>query len=231
MASTWTTTLPTGPTRIRMLPNICQDRWTNIQNGEVPSLKWQLARQAGNPVSIPLTGLIYTKAGTSGNSELFYEDDAGSPNRVQLTNAGGVGALTQKVYANNVTMKPFATEINNPQQAFCCAFGFFSSQSSNGVYAPDAGAFNMTSYQRIGTGKYIVTMAFSSTGGGQTYVPNVTVRKLGSNQMWTAFIQAQSNTTFRVHIFETNGIGGGFGGSEVDFSDADFCVSVFGAFT
>lgn len=224
MPSTWTTSLPSGATKIRMLPNICQDRWTNIQNGQVPSTSWLLARRAGNPGTVATSGQIFTKDGGSGSSEFYYKDDAS--NTTQLTKAGGVGALTQKVYANNITMKPGATEINNPQQAFCCAFGFFSSQSVNGVYAPDAGSFNMTSYQRIGTGKYVVTMNFTSTGTGLTYVPNVTVRKIGSSQMWNAYIQDQTTTTFRVHIVETNIA------TEISaFSDADFCVSIFGAFT
>lgn len=229
--ATWDPTLPQGTTKIRLEPTILQQRWVNIQQGEVPSTKWQLARRAGNPGAIPNAGLIFTKDGGSGWSELFYKDDQGTAKTTQLTTDGGVGGLTQKLYGNNVTMKPGATEINNPQQAFCCAYGFFSSQTVNGVYAPDAGSYNMTSYQRIGTGKYIVTMNFTSTGTGLTYVPNVTVRKLGSSQMWTAFIQDQTTTTFRIHIFETNGIGSGVGGSQVNFSDADFCVTVFGAFT
>lgn len=231
MPSTWTTTLPTGTSKIRLEPNLLQDRWLNIQNGEVPSLKWQLAKQAGNPLSIPNSGLIYTKAGGAGNTELFFEDDDAPVNVVRLTRRGDVGYFGQNLVGDAVVMKPGATEITNPQQAFCCAYGYFSAQGANGVYAPDAGSYNMTSYQRVGTGKYIVTMAFTSTGTGLTYVPNVTVRKISSSQMWTAFIQQQNTTTFRIHIFETQGIGSGIGGSQVDFSDADFCVSVFGAFT
>ena len=51
--ATWTTSLPTGTTKIRMAPNILQDRWVNIQQGEVPCTKWQLAQRAGNPRCFP----------------------------------------------------------------------------------------------------------------------------------------------------------------------------------
>jgi len=44
MPSTWKTTEPTGKSKIRLTPNTLQDRWLNIQNGEVPSLKWQFAK-------------------------------------------------------------------------------------------------------------------------------------------------------------------------------------------
>ncbi len=231
MPSTWTTSLPSGSTKIRLTPNILQDRWINIEGGEVPGDKWQYVAQAGDPTSISGSGIVYTKAGGGGVTELFYEDDDAPVNVVRLTRRGGVGYFGQSLYGDSVTMKPGATEIVNTQEAFCCAFGYFSSQAVNGVYAPDAGSYNMTSYQRVGTGKYVVTMAFTSTGTGLTYVPNVSVRKISSSQMWTAFIQQQNTTTFRIHIFETTGIGAGLGNSEVDFSDADFCVSVFGAFT
>lgn len=217
MASTWTTTLPQGTTKIRMLPNICQDRWQNIQQGEVPSTKWQLAQRAGNPGTILASGLIFTKDAGAGITELFYKDDAG--NTAELTNTGGVGALTQKVYANNVTMKPGATEINNPQQAFCCAFAFFTGQAVNGTYAPGAGSYNITNYIRTGTGKYTVTLAFTATSA-LTYVPNVTVRKLASPSVWTWNIVGQTATKFDIFIYNTGTL-----------ADADFCVSIFGAFT
>lgn len=217
MPSTWTTSLPSGATKIRMLPNICQDRWTNIQNGQVPSTSWLLARRAGNPGTVATSGQIFTKDGGSGSSEFYYKDDAS--NTTQLTKAGGVGALTQKVYANNITMKPGATEINNPQQAFCCAFGFFSSQSINGNYPPDAGSYNIASYDRTSTGHYKINLNFTATSR-RTYVPLLTMRKLSSSQIWEINIVQQETTYFEVRITE-NGL----------LSDGDFCCAIFGAFT
>ena len=219
MPSTWTTTLPTGSTRIRLAPNILQDRWLNIEQGEVPSDKWQLQRQGSDPTSIASTGLIYTKDGGNLTSDLFYEDDAGTPNIVRLTTTDGIGGLTQKVYANSIIMKPGATEITNTQKSLCCAFGFFTLQTVNGTYAPDAGSYNITNYIRTSTGHYTVTLAFTATGAF-TYLPLLSVRKVSSSQVWQINIVDQTTTTFDVRITENGSL-----------SDADFCAAIFGAFT
>ena len=216
---TWTTTLPDGTTRIRMLPNILQQRWTNIEQGEVPADKWQLQQQAGNPVSISGAGLIYTKAGGGGNSELFYEDDDVPPNICRLTRNGGVGYLTQKLYGNGVVMKPGATEITNPQQAFCCAFAFFSQQAVNGNYPSDAGFYNIPTYDRTSTGHYTINLGFTATSA-KTYVPLFTMRKLSSSQIWQINIVEQDTTFVSVRITENGTL-----------SDGDFCCAIFGAFT
>lgn len=224
MPSTWTTTLPQGTTKIRMAPNILQDRWTNIQQGEVPCTKWQLARRAGNPGAIPNSGLIFTKDGGAGWSELYYKDDQGSAKTTQITQDGGIGALTQSVYSNNIIMKPGATAINNTQQAFVCAYGVISSNGNLG-----AGSYNiLATSNRTSQGHYKINWDFTPTGQF-TYLPVVSVRKLGSSQFWGCYVDEQELTHIRVTTFEMNRIGPDE--TNIDYSDADFCVVVYGAFT
>lgn len=220
--ATWTTTLPQGTTKIRMAPTILQQRWENIQRGEVPSEKWLLAKRAGNPGTIANSGNIFTKDGGAGITELFYKDD--SSNTTQLTKAGGVGALSQKVYANAITMQPGATEINNTQKAFCCAYGVIT----GGTGALGAGSYNIASSVRNSSGRYTITWNFTATGPF-TYLPIVTPRKLGSSQFWGCFIKEQTTTTIEVITYEMNRIGPDE--TNIDQSDADFCVAVYGAFT
>jgi hypothetical protein len=187
----------------------------------VPSDKWQLQRQAGDPGSIASTGLIYTKDGGSGISELYYENDNGTPDIVQLTTTDGIGGLSQKVYTNNVVMKPGAVERSNPQQAFCCAYGVITGATGD----LGAGSYNITSSVRNSAGNYTITWNFTATGQF-TYLPIVSVRKLGSSQLWGSYISNQQTTSVIVKTFEIN-----FGSGDRSFSDADFCIAVFGAFT
>ena len=157
MPSAWTTTLPQGSTKIRMAPAVLQDRWTNIQQGEVPSTKWQLARRAGNPGAIPSVGLIFTKDGGAGWSEFYYKDDQGSAKTTQITKDGGIGAPAQAVYGSTyITLQSdLVTTFTNTQDGFVSAAGRVSSTGSlDANYLCNAGTTI-----RISTGLYRVVYA------------------------------------------------------------------------
>lgn len=153
MPSAWTTTLPQGSTKIRMAPAVLQDRWTNIQQGEVPSTKWQLARRAGNPGAIPSAGLIFTKDGGAGWSEFYYKDDQGSAKTTQITKDGGIGAPSQAVYGSTYTtlQSDLVTTFTNTQDGFVSAAGRVSSAGSL-----DA-SYQCSAAARLSTGLYRVT--------------------------------------------------------------------------
>jgi len=216
MASTWTTTLPQGTTRIRKLPNICQDRWTNIQNGEVPSTRWQLALRAGNPGTIATVGQIFTKDGGAGAPELFYKDDAS--NTTQITKAGGIGTPAQVVNGSTYIslQSDLITTFTNTQDGFCSAAGRVASDGTQ-----QAG-YQISATAKIGTGNYRVTYSTAMTTA-QGYVIVVTPRDLGNTSdayCWN--VTAQDASKFEVKFRKFNS-----GSLTFDSVDVGFTFSVF----
>lgn len=223
MPSTWTTTLPTGTTKIRMSPNIFQDRWTNIQQGEVPSTKWQLARRAGNPGAIANTGLIFTKAGSTGDSELFYKDDAGTSNTTQLTTVGGIGAPAQAVNGSTyITLQSdLVTTFTNTQDGFCSAAGRISSNGDVQAAYKISGANTLTS-----TGTYDITFT-TPLQTDEGYVVVVTPRSVSSsserNRIITSLVIGQTAAGFTVRFKEIDE----FYNNPVVSADVGFTFAVF----
>ena len=202
MPSTWTTTLPTGSTRIRLAPAIFQDRWLNIEQGEVPSDKWQLQRQAGNPTSVANSGLIYTKDGGSSTSELFYEDDSGTPKIIQLTKSGGIGAPAQAVYGSTyITLQSDnVTTFTNTQDGFCSAAGRIAGNDGS-LQA----AYKVSSSVRNSEGNYSV---FYSTNmqTAEGYSIQVTPRDTGNSSdaiVCNVITQAANRFTVKFHKYNS----------------------------
>lgn len=213
MPSTWTTLLPKGTTRIRMLPNICQDRWLNIEKGEVPSDKWELQQQAADPASISGSGLIYTKMGGGGNSELFYEDDDAPVNVVRLTRRGGVGYFGQHLYGDAVIMNS-SSEFENTQNGFCSAWGLVD---SGGALQQSYGIASST---RTAQGEYTVTFTDAFTSGSVYIVIATAFDNSGSHNR-VAMVRSQAAGSFRVLTSSTAGSSG-------SYVDVQWQFAVFG---
>lgn len=158
-----------------MLPNINQDRWQNIQQGEVPSTKWQLAKRAGNPGTIVDSGMIFTKDGGTGIVELFYKDYQGTAKVTQLTTNGGIGSPAQAVNGSTfITLESdLVTTYTNTQDGFCSAAGRVA---SDGTLQAN---YKIGSSVRNSTGNYSV---FYSTNlkTAQGYSIQVTPRDTGN---------------------------------------------------
>lgn len=202
MPSTWTTTLPAGTTKIRMAPNILQDRWLNIEQGEVPSDKWELQKQAGDPTSVSGSGLIYTKDGGAGTTELYYEDDAGTPNIVQLTTTGGIGKASQAVYGSTYVslQSDLITTFTNTQDGFCSAAGRVS--GTDGTLQAN---YKCGVGTRNGTGDYTVTFA-DALKTAEGYAILITPRTLADQTSRFSFnIYEQTASQFSVQMRNPSG--------------------------
>ena len=221
MPSTWTTNLPQGTTKIRMLPNICQDRWTNIQQGQVPSTKWQLERRAGNPGAIANSGLIFTKDGGAATSELFYKDDAGTSNTTQLTTAGGIGAPAQIVNGSTfITLKSdLVTTYTNTQDGFCTAWGLVTGA---GAIVQSYG-INTGLNARTAQGEYTVTFT-TPFASGATYIVVATAFDNSGSHNRVAMVRSQAAASFRVLTSSTAGSSG-------SYVDVQWQFAVFGGRT
>jgi len=202
-----------------MLPNINQDRWINIQNGEVPCTKWQLARRAGNPGTIANTGLIFTKAGSTGDSELFYKDDSGASLTTQLTSVGGIGKPSQAVNGSTyITLKSdLVTTYTNTQDGFCTAWGL--------VTAPGALVQNygIASVLWTATGQYTVTFTTPFASGADYIVVATAFDNSGSHNR-VAMVRSQAAASFRVLTSSTAGSSG-------SYVDVQWQFAVFGGRT
>jgi len=218
MPSTWTTNLPQGTTKIRMLPNICQDRWINIQQGEVPSTKWQLARRAGNPGAIPSSGLIFTKDGGAGWSELFYKDDQGVAKTTRLTNDGGIGAPAQSVSGSTyITLQSdLVTTFTNTQDGFCSAAGRVASNGSLQA------SYGIASSIPLSTGKYRITF-ITPMQTAENYAIIVTPRKPGNtSDTYTWHVNEQNANYFEVKFRKWNPATPDFDSEDIGFMFAVF---------
>ena len=215
--ATWTTSEPSGTTKIRMAPNILQARWVNIQQGEVPSTKWLLARRAGNPPTVASAGNIFTKDGGAGSSEFFYKDDAS--NTTQLTTAGGIGAPAQAVNGSTfITLKSdLVTTYSNTQNGFCTAWGLVTG----------AGAlvqnYGIASVLRTAQGEYTVTFT-TPFASGATYIVVATAfdNTLAHNRV--VMVRSQAAASFRVLTSSTAGSSG-------SYVDVQWQFAVFGGRT
>lgn len=180
----WDPTLPAGSTRIRLAPGIFQARWQNIQQGQVPCTKWTLAERVGNPGAVADSGLLFTKAGGAGNTELFFKDDAS--NTARLTRKGGVGYFGQSLYGNQVIMNS-STEYANTQNGFCSSWGI-----------TDAGGMKIAGYNFASS---------SPTGSSTTVVFDTPL--LNTNYSVVITVDTSGGTTSRTAVM-TNKTTGGF---------------------
>lgn len=217
--ATWTTGEPSGTTKIRLAPGILQARWVNIQQGEVPCTKWQLARRAGNPGAIASSGLIFTKAGSTGDSELFYKDDAGASHTTQLTTVGGIGAPSQAVNGSTfITLKSdLVTTFTNTQNAFCSAWGLVTGA---GLLVQNYGIASAT---RTDPGEYTVTFT-TPFASGATYIVVATAFDNTGSHNRVAMVRSQSAASFRVLTSSTAGSSG-------SYVDVQWQFAVFGGRT
>ena len=217
--ATWTTSLPTGTTKIRMAPNILQDRWVNIQQGEVPCTKWQLAQRAGNPGAISGSGLIFTKDGGAGVSELYYKDDAGTAKTTQLTTDGGIGAPSQVVNGSTfITLKSdLVTTFTNTQDGFCTAWGLVTSAGALSQ------SYGIASASRTAAGEYTVTFTDAFASGSVYIVVATAFDNTGSHNR-VAMVRSQAAGSFRVLTSSTAGSSG-------SYVDVQWQFAVFGGRT
>lgn len=216
MPSPWVTNLPAGTTQVRMLPNICQDRWQNIQQGEVPSTKWQLAQRAGNPGTIASSGLIFTKAGSTGDTELFYKDDAS--NVTQLTSVGAIGKTSQTVKGSTyITLQSdLVTEFTNTQNGFCSAAG-----KINGVDGSISAAYGIASGVRNSIGNY--TVFFTTNLTSADFSVQVTpCDPSNTADAWVVNVITLAQNRFSVKFRKYINAATGFSSEDTDFTFAVF---------
>lgn len=221
---TWTPSQPTGGSKIRLLPDLLEDRWNNIEGGEVPSRKWQLAFRAGDPGGITGSGLIYTKLNGAGKTELFYKDD--DSHVIRMTNSGGVGYWDQSLYGSDVKLQTGSTQVTNTQQAFCCAHGRVS---SNGTLQP--GSYNIFSATRNGSGSGSYTVRFNYQPTTSDFWSVVCMpRDTSDSEVYTWTLTDQFNTavndsgfTVKFKAYDT-----GFDPPAFPAIDVGFCFAVFG---
>ncbi len=190
---TWTNTQPVGSSKIRLLPDLLRQRWTNIQQGTVPSEKWLLAFRAGNPATVAGAGNIFTKQNSGGFVELFFKDD--NSNTTRLTNQGGVGYWTQSLYGTDVKLEsplsPGTTQTTNPQGAFITAQGRVT---SGGSVQP--GGFGIASCSHPSTGRYVLTFT-DAVATVNNWGVVATVR---DSTAAVAMLHDQSTTTFEIRV-------------------------------
>jgi len=217
--ATWTTTLPQGTTKIRIAPTILQQRWSNIQQGEVPCTKWQLERRAGNPGAIANSGLIFTKDGGAGWSELYYKDDQGSAKTTQLTTDGGIGQSSQAVYGRTyVTLKSDnVTTVTNTQDGFCSAWGLVTGAGAL------VQSYGIASATRTAAGEYTVTFTTAFASGADYIVVATAFDNSGSHNR-VAMVRSQTGASFRVLTSSTAGSSG-------SYVDVQWQFAVFGGRT
>src|SRR3990172_5363687 len=96
---TWNLASPADNEKLRNIPSTIRNGWNAIEQGGVPYDSLQLQEQAADPVNIANTGFLYTKDDGGGDTELFYEDAAGTV--VQMTDNSVV-----TVAANGSTVLP-----------------------------------------------------------------------------------------------------------------------------
>jgi len=82
----WNKTQPTGSSKIRNAPDLITDNWAAIEAGD-PTLKYEklnLNKQSVDPTEITDAFILFAKANTSGDTQLFGKDSDGAS--IQLTN-------------------------------------------------------------------------------------------------------------------------------------------------
>jgi hypothetical protein len=152
----WIKTKPANDTKLRLSPSLITENWAAIENGDVPNVKLQLAKQAGNPTQIADSGFVFTKKPSQ--TELYYADDTATPVITQITNNGGIGATTQRIYTSGIT---FSGSYQNVSDSFVSAWARCTGTASGFLGT----AFHIASCTRTATGEYtIATDATFSDG-------------------------------------------------------------------
>lgn len=145
----WNRSLPANSTRLRLSPTIFQANWDAIEFGQVPYDAIRLDKQGSKPTRTDINGFLYCKDAGAGFVELYYEDDRNPSLEVQITNNGGIGTPTQKLYGSQL----FIGSSSVPA-AFISAYASFSG-SSSATISPSYG-LNIQNRTRSNVGKYVI---------------------------------------------------------------------------
>lgn len=206
---TWTPSLPTDNTKLRISPGQIRANWNAIEVGAVPYDTLQLQEQAVAPTRQNNTGWLYGKEVAS-QTELFYEDDRNASLNTQLTNNGGIGQTTQLIYGSAIIT---AGTYQNTQNAFCSAWAIVA---ANGTLTS---GFGLTS-ALVGGQDSIYQLTFSVNAASANFAVGATALHTAGNPR-IAHYNTPLVTGFKIEIVNQTGsqISGG----------APFSVWVFGA--
>lgn len=106
----WDKTLPANATKIRNYPAVLTANFTALEEADSSLQQWKinLIQRNAIPSAPPVTPAkitnviqVYAKQSIFSRSELFVTDDHSTPNTIQLTQDGKIGAQGQDVRANN----------------------------------------------------------------------------------------------------------------------------------
>ena len=148
---TWDPSKPADNTKLRLAPGLIRTNWNAIEQGGVPYDYLQLQEQGANPTRADNTGWLYSKQGSSGQSELFYQDDSATAKVIQLTSVGGIGNTNMIHYAQSIS---FNGVYQNNQTAMITAWGK-TVQTGGMAY----NGLNLPTMTSGGTGLYSFTTA------------------------------------------------------------------------
>jgi len=210
---TWTTSQPTGASKIRFLPDLLQQRWNNIQQGTVPSEKWLLAFRAGNPATVAEAGNIFTKKNSDGFVELFFKDD--NSNTTRLTTEGGVGFYDQTLYGDEIVLNS-TSEFAYTRDAMISAAGRVL---SDGTLV--AGSFNISSVSGPTSGSTYTVNFTTPMATADEWSVVCTVVTVGGTTLRIPIITEQTANRFKVKTFKDDS-------STPETSDAGFSFIVVG---
>ncbi len=145
--------------------------------------KINLADATATPTSISGAGQVYSLVGPdSGQQELFYQDDDASPNEVQLTSAGALGADITTLKALNANIGPGST-IAIDQRGFRVGGGMMTTGTLSEGYNITAAA---------GSGQDL-DITFDTALAAATY--HVFLQRAGVNSLGNVYVDPTSRTT------------------------------------
>jgi len=207
----WNKDFPANNTKIRLDPAGVRANWDAIETGGVPYDFLKLQLQGADHARETGYGWLYTKAGGSGRSELFYMDDRDPALVTRLTRDGGIGFFGQTLYGDEIILND-TSEFAYTRDAMISAAGRVSSSGTI-----QSGAFNIDSAQKNSTGDYTVFFDEDmSSSSNWTVVCNIITS--GGNSERTCVVYEQETDRFSVRNFNSSG----------SLSDAGFGFVVIG---